>query len=71
MQKQPFANVLHNRCSYKFSDIHKKLCIEAPILTQLTFEEFLRISNLNYICARGFIKEKVLYKRSVVIQDIK
>ena len=35
MQKQPFANVLQNRCSYKFPDIHKKICEEAPILIQL------------------------------------
>ena len=71
MQKQPFANVLQNRCSYKFSDIHKKLCVEGLILTQLKLEEFLRISNLSYICAREFIKEKDLYKCSAVIQDMK
>ena len=71
MQKQPFANVLQNRCSYEFPDIHKKLCVEALILTQLKLEEFLRISNISYICAREFIKEKDLYKRSAVIQDMK
>ena len=27
MQKQPFANVLQNRCSYKFPDIHKKISV--------------------------------------------
>ena len=27
MQKQPFANVLQNRCSYKFPSIHKKICV--------------------------------------------
>ena len=25
MQKQPFANVLQNRCSYKFPEIHEKM----------------------------------------------
>ena len=27
MQKQPFANVLQNRCSYKFPNIHKKISV--------------------------------------------
>ena len=27
MQKQPSANILQNRCSYKFLDIHKKIVV--------------------------------------------
>ena len=30
MQKQPFANILQNRCYFKFPDIHKKICVEVP-----------------------------------------
>ena len=30
MQKQPFENVLQNKCTYKFPDIHKKICVEIP-----------------------------------------
>ena len=34
------------------------------------FEEFLRISNPRYICKEEFIKEKDLYRRSI-IEDMK
>ena len=31
-QKQPFADVLQNRCSYKFRRIHKKRSVPLPVL---------------------------------------
>ena len=35
MLKQLFANVLQNRCSYEFPDIHKKMSVLKPLLIQL------------------------------------
>ena len=31
MQKQSFANILQNRCSYKFPNIHKKISVLKPL----------------------------------------
>ena len=36
MQKQPFANVLQNRCSYKFPNIHKKISVLETIFNKVT-----------------------------------
>ena len=32
---QPFANVLQNRCSYKFLDILKKICLLEPLFNKV------------------------------------
>ena len=33
---QPFTNALQNRCYYKFSDIHKKICVFESLFDKVT-----------------------------------
>ena len=36
MWKQLFANVLQNRCCYKFADIHKKIPVLQSLFNEVT-----------------------------------
>ena len=48
---QPFANVLQNRSSYKFHDIHKKISLQEPLFNKVT-----------RLMAFNFIKNRLLHR---------